>query len=150
LLHTKLPRQLFIPLCFQQNIKYSEAAAIEYAICHLNIRNIIICAHTECGAIKASIKHADSHDASGLDNWLQIIKEGFKKHAPSDPTEGTKLNLLNQIEHLKTYPLVEDLLAKNEITISAWVYDVHSAQILEWDTSQQDFRYILAQSNDSN
>lgn len=136
--------------CYSQNIKYSEAAAIEYAICHLNIRNIIICAHTECGAIKASIKHADSHDASGLDNWLQIIKEGFKKHAPSDPTEGTKLNLLNQIEHLKTYPLVEDLLAKNEITISAWVYDVHSAQILEWDTSQQDFRYILAQSNDSN
>ena len=69
--------------CYSQDIKYSEAAAIEYAICHLNIRNIIICAHTECGAIKASIKHADSHDASGLDNWLQIIKEGFKSVLPA-------------------------------------------------------------------
>jgi hypothetical protein len=42
------------------------------------------------------------------------------------------------------------LLAKSEITISAWIYDVHSAQILEWDANQQDFRYILAQSNESN
>lgn len=110
----------------------SESAAIQFAIDILNIRNIIICAHTECGAVKASIANLESNAKTGLDNWLQIIKNGFIKRHPKDAREGVEFNLLNQVENLKTYPNIK-LLSKNKlITISAWVYDVHSAQMLEW------------------
>lgn len=121
-----------IPEYSSQN-KYSEAAAIEFALGALEIRNIVVCAHTECGAIKASIKYFGQHTHSGLDNWLQLIKDGFHDHAPNDADGGTRLNLLNQIAHLKTYPIVKELLANNKLTISAWVYDVHHASILEWN-----------------
>lgn len=110
----------------------SEGAAIQFAIDVLNIRNVIICGHTECGAIKASYANIDSNNKTILDNWLQIVKDGFKTNRPQNAREGVEFNLLNQIEHLKTYPNIKLLLKNNLITISAWIYDVHSAQILEW------------------
>ncbi|MFN7094283.1 MAG: SulP family inorganic anion transporter, partial [Burkholderiales bacterium] len=131
-----------IPKFLPEN-KYSEGAAIEFALAGLTIRNVVICAHTECGAIKASLKDLDKPAQSGLDNWLQIIKDGFRQAKPQDIDEGVKVNLLNQVNNLKTYPLVIELLNKGELTISAWVYDVHSAQILEWDNAQQQFLPIL-------
>ena len=131
---------------YSKSMKYSEAAAIEYALHHLDIHNIIICAHTECGAIKASIQHPDAFSDSGLDNWLQIIKDGFKQNCPHDGTEGTRINLLNQVEHLKTYPIVQELLHSGKLTISAWIYDVHSAQILAWNPLQNEFHYLLPQT----
>ena len=121
-----------IPQYNAQN-KYSEGAAIEFALGALEIRNVVVCGHTECGAIKASIQNLDKNTHSGLDNWLQQIKDGFHSHAPQDADSGTRLNLLNQIAHLKTYPTVQELLDNNKLTISAWVYDVHHASILEWN-----------------
>ncbi len=118
---------------------YSEVAAIEFALGALEIRNIVICAHTECGAIKASITNFDKPAISGLDNWLQIIKDGYHKRVPYNADEGTRVNLLNQVEHLKTYPIVIQLLKEQSLIISAWIYDVHSATILEWNEQEHKF-----------
>lgn len=129
---------------FSPDGKYSEVAAIEYAVAALDIRNIVICAHTECGAVKASIaNHAHGPEFYGLDNWLQIIKDGFTANWPSNANDGTKINVLHQTENLKTYPMVKELLLKNQINISAWVYDVHSAHMLEWSELEKQFVQII-------
>lgn len=112
--------------------QYSECAAIEFALGVLGIRNVVICAHTECGAIKASIKDVAHSSNSGLDKWLQIIKDGFKQKMPHSVSEGVEFNLLNQVAHLKSYPMVQNLLRDGALTIAAWVYDVHSAHMLEY------------------
>ena len=117
---------------YAKDSKYSEGAAIEFALDVLKIRNVIICAHTECGAIKASISNLNTNSHSGLDNWLQLIKSGFSDLEPHTVNAGVEINLLNQITHLKTYPNVKQLLDSKELTISAWIYDVHSAHMLEW------------------
>ena len=124
---------------YRSSNKYSEGAAVEFALGALEIRNVVVCAHTECGAIKASIKYFGENTRTGLDNWLQHIKDGFNGRAPYNADEGTRVNLLNQVANLKTYPIVKELLAANELTISAWVYDVHSATVLEWNDEKHDF-----------
>lgn len=130
-----------IPKYHEDNYPYSEGAAIEFAINELGIRNVVICGHTECGAIKACVSHNEIKSLE-LKNWLQIIKDGFNKRQPIDAYQGVKFNLLNQVENLKTYPLVAKLLKTNELIISAWVYDVKTARILEWNTNKQKFECI--------
>ena len=67
-----------VPPYMPDNI-YNEIAAIEYAVAELGVRNIVICAHTECGAVKASVATGDDKlGYIGLDNWLGLIKAGFK------------------------------------------------------------------------
>lgn len=132
-----------VPPYMPNNI-YSEIAAIEYAVSELGVRNIVICGHTECGAIKASIASGDnSLGHVGLDNWLSLIKAGFKLNKPKDAQDGVTINLLHQVENLKTYPNVGTMIANQQITLSAWVYDVHSGHVLEWSDSAQKFVQIV-------
>ncbi len=72
---------------FNTTNTYSEVAAIEFALNALGIRNIVLCAHTECGAIKASIPMTDLPYA-GLNNWLELIRNGFREHKPLDNISG--------------------------------------------------------------
>lgn len=127
---------------------YSEAATLEFAINTLAIRNIIVCAHTECCAIKESLANTSSA-TKVVQNWLQIIKDGFANHPPHNVRDGVKINLLNQIENLKTYPIVSELLNKHKLHISAWIYDTHSAHILEWNSRQNDFVAIAGENMQS-
>lgn len=117
---------------------YSEVAAIEYALNALDIRNIVLCAHTECGAIKASLP-MDNLPYVGLDNWLELIRNGFREHKPLNADMGVKINLLYQAKNLKTYPRIQELLNNKELTLSAWIYDVHSGCMLEWVEEKNDF-----------
>jgi carbonic anhydrase len=128
---------------FSTSHYHSEIAAIEFAIGALNIRNIVLCGHTECGAIKASIANFNNNSHSGLDNWLQFIKNGFGQIIPENANEGAKINLINQINNLQTYPLIKNLLNSNELTITALIYDVHSATMLEWDDKLQQLVPII-------
>ncbi|MEN9946729.1 MAG: hypothetical protein RLZZ293_1115 [Pseudomonadota bacterium] len=125
---------------YSVNNVYSEIAAIEYAIAELEVRNIVICAHTECGAVKASFVSGDNKLGHiGLDNWLGIIKDGFKLNPPDSIEHGIQVNLLYQVVNLKTYPQVQTMLANGQLTINAWIYDVHSGTMLEWSEQQNNF-----------
>lgn len=128
-----------VPPYMPDNI-YSEIAAIEFSVSELGVRNIVICGHTECGAVKASYATGDNKlGYVGLDNWLSIIKEGFRNNKPKDAQDGVKVNLLHQVENLKTYPKIDSMIASGQITVSAWIYDVHSGHMLEWSDESQDF-----------
>jgi carbonic anhydrase len=117
---------------------YSETAAIDFALNNLGIRNIVICAHTECAAIKAVTK-ANGTNNSNLNGWLKLIGDSFVKHTPKNDSDSIKINMLRQVENLKTYPLVIDLLAKNQLTISALMFEVHSTTMLEWNDKTSGF-----------
>ncbi len=132
-----------VPPYMPDNI-YSEIAAIEYAVAELGVRNIVICAHTECGAVKASVATGDDKlGYIGLDNWLGLIKAGFKINKPKDAAEGVRINLLHQVQNLKTYPGVGEMLVSKELTLNAWIYDVHSGHMLEWSDEKRDFVQIV-------
>jgi carbonic anhydrase len=51
--------------------------------------------------------------------------------------------LLHQVENLKTYPKVGAMIASKQITVNAWVYDVHSGHVLEWSDSAGKFVQIV-------
>ncbi len=120
---------------YEPNSQHSEVAAIEFALGSLGIRNIVICAHTDCGAIK-SVLSGGGADDSGLSNWLKRIRIGYGDDLPDNVSDGVRLNLLNQINNLKTYPIINELLEDEKFAISAWVYDVTTADMMEWSVER--------------
>ena len=121
---------------------YSEIAAIEFALIALKIRNIIICAHTECGAVKSSIDNLEISENTGLSKWLEQIKCELRKHGKLTYDEGVQQNLITQIENLKTYPIIIELLAKNQLTFIALIYDINTASMFELDQKEGVFNKI--------
>ncbi|BCA96655.1 hypothetical protein TUM19329_30160 [Legionella antarctica] len=127
----------------------SEAAAIEFALSELNIKDIIVCGHSQCGAMKGlltpDIAKRLPAVASWLDHSASVLQKMHDDHTEllKDAEEklsiATKQNILQQIEHLKTYPGIAKKLANNKLTIHGWLYEFESGKIFIYEPRANEF-----------
>jgi carbonic anhydrase len=127
----------------------SEAAAIEFATLFLNVRDIIVCGHSECGAMRALTEAKKDPKAPHLHSWLRHAEEAFRlvkegaRPAPelSISNQLSQINVLQQLEHLRTYPLVRERLKAGRLQLHAWWFDIAQAEVLAYD--QQTRRFVI-------
>lgn len=116
-------------------------ASIEYAVAVLGVRHIIVCGHTDCGAVKGAL---DMHSVKGLPHvheWLghcrsamEIVRErnNIESGACIEPkhlNEAIEENVQQQVQHLRTHPVVAAKLATKKVEIHGWVYNIESGNI---------------------
>jgi carbonic anhydrase len=117
---------------------WSIATVLEYGIRHLKVRHIVICGHSDCGAIKALDKDLDD---VYIPNWLNNAIEAKKRvdakiKKPSTPHEQKERsrmieqeNVRLQIEHLRTYPVVRKAEKDNQIDVHGLYYDLETGAL---------------------
>jgi carbonic anhydrase len=131
-----MPGTLFI----QRNIgnvvpihDWNFATVLEYAIRHLKVKDIVICGHSDCGAIKALDKETDDvYIPLWLNNAVEAKNRVDAKIPPPKTQEEVKErsrmieyeNVRLQIEHLRHYPVVKKALAEKKIEIHGLYYNL--------------------------
>ena len=112
------------------------SAVIEYAVTALNIRHIVVCGHSDCGAMKALLHPASVDELPTVKNWLTNGQAALlRARARCSSLEAdmlpclTEQNVLLQMDHLKTHPSVARAMAANVLTLSGWVYEIGSGAI---------------------
>jgi carbonic anhydrase len=127
-----------------------ETATVEYAVEVLGIRDIIICGHSQCGAMKALLDSENLQDLPAIKAWCahaeatrRIVQQKYR-HLTGDQLAlaATEENVLVQMTNLSTHPCVAARLAANELHIFGWYYEIGSGQVLQYDPSQGRFTEI--------
>ncbi len=123
------------------------AAAIEYAIEVLGVTNVVVCGHTQCGAVNA-ILHPESMDRLPfVKRWLAqgervraIVAERYA-HLPEDARmlAAVEENVLVQLENLRAFPNVASRLEQGRLTMAGWVYDIKTGDVWEYDPESGQF-----------
>lgn len=131
----------FIPPYHPSSL-YSESAAIEFALTYLNITHIIICGHSHCTAMKACHAYDDIKLPHNLDQWIAQIRSQISFHSNTTIDEMAYRNILNQVENIKKYPIVQEKLQHQTLSIHAWFFDVDKNSIHEWDKHTHQFESI--------
>jgi carbonic anhydrase len=113
------------------------SATIEYAVLALNVSHIIICGHSDCGAMKALIHPEKLHGMPNVTRWLRnaapadaIVRES-RGHL-DEPARLAALieeNVLAQLDNLRTHPYVAARLRSGALALHGWVYDIESGAI---------------------
>ncbi|WP_394841007.1 carbonic anhydrase [Pendulispora brunnea] len=124
-----------------------EAATIEYAIAALKVKDIIICGHTRCGAMKAVVHPADVNELPRVASWLahaeatrQIIREHYRHlEGEARVTATVQENVLVQLEHLRTQPMVAAGIAGGTLRLHGWVYKIETGEVFAFDPEQRQF-----------
>lgn len=134
----------------------SEMAAIEFALLRLGVRHIVICGHSECGAMHAIAKGRLDPGMNHLESWLRhgsAVRERVKalpEVAPNWPlaphNRMSQLNVLLQIEHLLTYPLVSAAVSAGKLQLHSWWFDIAEAEVSAYDQDSGSFVVIDANS----
>jgi carbonic anhydrase len=128
----------------------SEASAIEYALLVLKVANIVVCGHSECGAMKAVLAHNPRPDAPNLKKWLRhastaafrLEHEGALDAALQPHDQLSQLNVLVQLEHLMSYPMVREQVAAKTLHLSGCWFDIGTGDMYAYERATRRFQVI--------
>lgn len=126
-----------------------EAATIEYALKILNIKEIIICGHSQCGAMHGLLYPPTEEQLPAIASWLSYAQPALSRVTEKQPelednpylklVHTTQENILVQIENLKTHPAVKEKLKSKQLILHGWFYDIKSGEIFIYTHDSNEF-----------
>jgi carbonic anhydrase len=114
------------------------ATVLEYAIRHLKVDDIVVCGHSDCGAIKALSGKAG--DDAYIPLWLDNAKPAMERAGEKpDTPEGEKEwrrkveyeNVKLQLEHLRVYPIVKWAEKMGKVELHGLYFDLETGELSE-------------------
>ncbi|MGF1459262.1 MAG: carbonic anhydrase [Leptolyngbyaceae cyanobacterium] len=125
-----------------------EGATMEYAIDALDIKQVIVCGHSQCGAMKGLLQlgeleekmplvyewlhHAEATRKLVLNNYNHLEKKEMIDALVAE-------NVLSQIDNLKTYPVIRAKLYSGQLAIHGWIYQIETGEVLSYDAESHAF-----------
>ncbi len=113
---------------------HGTSAAIEYAVKHLKVENIVIIGHSDCGGIKSLLKGKHDHHTF-IDHWLSIA-DNAKKAALEHNSDSSlchelceKEAIRNSVKNLQTFPFVQEKISKGTLSVHGWYFNMSSGTI---------------------
>lgn len=124
-----------------------EGATVEFAVVGLGVRDIIVCGHSCCGAMKGLLNPESLQGMPTVAAWLRhaeatrwIARQKYSD-LPDDALLNVTIqeNVLIQMENLRTHPAVAAGLAGGKLTLHGWVYKIETGQVFAYDSERGQF-----------
>ncbi|MEU7531038.1 carbonic anhydrase [Saccharothrix sp. NPDC042600] len=108
------------------------SATIEYAVRVLEVRDVVVCGHSHCGAVGAAVRGDDLSGLPAVGSWLH--GNGIGRRHGGDTTDPALLgavrrHVAEQVEHVTAHPEVASRLATGRIRVHGWCYEVHTGAV---------------------
>jgi carbonic anhydrase len=134
----------------------STAAAIEFAVHTLGVSDVVVCGHSQCGAMAALLHGLPDPGAQPhLRQWLELaapVRELLARnyrHLSDDAallTAAGEENVLFALENLRTYPAVRQRLAAGTLRLHGWYFKIATAELFAYDAATEQFQAIREQA----
>jgi carbonic anhydrase len=129
-----------------------EGATLEFAVGALKVQHIVVLGHSHCGAMKGLLHPETLTTLPLVAAWLKhseatraVVRESYEGLSEAELLNAAiKENVLVQLDNLRTYPAVAARLAKGDLTLHAWLYEIESGRILAYDAELTQFAPISA------
>ncbi len=123
------------------------SAAIEYAVEVLEVGHVIVCGHTNCGAIEAILHPERVGHLRFVSRWLaesaripKLIEERYGHlDGEARSTAAVQENALVQLENLRSFEFVARKLEAGTLKMSGWVFKIATGQVFDYDPISQQF-----------
>jgi carbonic anhydrase len=133
----------------------STAAAIEFAVENLRVSDIVICGHSQCGAITALLDKKPVSDLTPhLRDWLKLaspVLEMMKKNyahlteTVARENAAGEENVLYALENLHSYHCVQERLMDGSLRLHGWFFKIATAELFAYDPEKNQFLPLVAE-----
>lgn len=129
----------------------STGAAIEFAIEALGVSDVVVCGHSQCGAMAALMSGNIPPELPHLGKWIslassvrELIHEKYQHLASSEARlrAAEEENVLFSLERLQTYPCVARRIEKGELRLHGWFFKIATAELFAYDPEEKQFKPI--------
>jgi carbonic anhydrase len=116
-------------------------ATIEYAVAVLKVKDIILCGHSDCGALKAALNPKSLEKLPKARRWLSHVEGAFSHRQPLNPADGEHAelaslirgNVVAQLANLRAQPSVAHAVVEGRLAVHGWYYDILRGRIERYD-----------------
>lgn len=127
-----------------------EGATIEYAVTALGVKDIIVCGHSHCGAMKGLLQPDDLGAMPAVKDWLKhaeatrrIVSENYAELTGERLLKATvEENVLVQLENLRTHPAVAARLSRGDLFLHGWVFKIETGEVFAFEHESGQFQPI--------
>ena len=124
-----------------------EGATIEFAVAGLGVKDIIVCGHSNCGAMAGLMNPDKISSLPTLGSWLshaestrRIVRDNYGHLDPDRLLMATvEENVLVQLENLRTLPAVASRLVKGDLHLHGWVYKIETGEVFAYELTSGQF-----------
>lgn len=124
-----------------------EGATIEFAVAGLGVKDIIVCGHSHCGAMRGLLYPEELRDLPTVAAWLshaeatrRTVKENYSNLNDEQLLNvATQENVLVQLENLRTHPAVSARLSRGQLNLHAWTYKIETGEVFSYQPDEGQF-----------
>jgi len=141
-----------VPPYESEGVWHGTSAALQFAVCNLQVEHIIVLGHSQCGGIKALLQQPKPADANKdfIASWISIADEAsqrilhrtdlqsFDEQCHACELESIETSLLN----LQTFPWIAKELECGRLQLHGWHYDLEAGSLLCIDSVTGTFQPI--------
>lgn len=118
------------------------SSVIEYAVIALGVRDIVVCGHSDCGAMKGLLRPEALAEMPNVSAWLRhshaaqcVVREIYPNGLADDQAARALAleNVVAQLNHLRTHPSVAAKMAAGKLCLHGWFFELETGEILAYD-----------------
>jgi carbonic anhydrase len=119
------------------------SAGIEFATLVLEVKDIVVCGHSHCGAIRA-LFNPPREDAPHTSKWLELARAAKcgTELTPEALRQTEMRSIVLQVERLMTFPMVRDRVERGELCLHGWYYVIEEGRVLGLDIATGEFHAL--------
>lgn len=130
------------------------SASVEYAVAALGVEDIVICGHSDCGAMTAIASCQCLDHMPTVANWLRyadaakVVNQAYPHASEGERVSSmVRENVIAQLTNIKTHPSVALALEQGRLKLHGWVYDIASGCIEALDGETRHFIPLATNPN---
>jgi carbonic anhydrase len=127
------------------------SASVEYAVAGLGVTDVVICGHSDCGAMTAIATGRCLKHMPAVARWLRyadsakLVSEAREHASDKDRVDSmVRENVIAQLNNIKTHPSVALALAQGQLRLHGWVYDIEFGSVESFDHARRQFLPLAA------
>lgn len=122
-------------------------AILEYGVQFLEVENILVCGHSDCGGLKALYYPREQlAQFPAVEEWLSLGEELKRRFShlpePERKRETELANVVLQLERLKEYPFIAQRVKEGRLRLIGWYYEIGTGRVLSYNWERGEFEEL--------
>lgn len=125
-----------VPPCERDNGHHGTSAALEFGICGLKVKHLILLGHSQCGGIQELLHGSNPHN-DFITRWVSLVKTPVCSH---NVDEYAKVALQKSYDNCLTFPWIKEKIEEGSLIIHLWFFDIKTGEIFSYSDADQTYR----------
>ena len=131
--------------------QHGVSAALEFAVCHLNVTNIIVLGHAQCGGIQALMNGTCGALGGGfISRWMTIAEAARERVCAELPDAGDKIKrkaleqaaIVLSLKNLRSFPFIDERVGAGKLTLVGWYFDLVRGELYQYHETSGQFQRL--------